>query len=310
MLPHVIENTTLRLACYPQYGGKFFSLIESLTGTEFLLPPSAPYVHNSPGTDFENSDRGGFDECLPSVAACDDGPRNLAAPDHGELWSTSWEIDYASATELSMSATCPLSDLRLKRKATLEGSAIALHYHLTNIGSEARSWLWSAHPLLLVEPGDRILLPKDVNEARVECSLSGEWKPGNRLSWPHISHPNGSRTDLSIVPPPDGTTGNKLFTQASSEGWCALHRKRARRLIVFRFDPKELPYLGIWICLGAWPAIQTPKQYTVALEPTTSNCDSLASACANGAARWLEPGDSVTWTLQLEILNEDWTPLV
>lgn len=309
MPPYFIENSALRLACYPQCGGKFFSLVERSTGTEFLLPPAAAYPDNSASAGFEDSDRGGFDECLPSVAACSAGPHSLAVPDHGELWRTSWEIQNASAAELSMSATCPLSELQLARKATLDGSAIDLHYRLTNTGRETRSWLWSAHPLLSVEPGDQIVLPDDINEARVECSLSGEWKSGDRISWPHASQSNGSHIDLSVVPAPDGITGNKLFTHVSGQGWCALHRKRARRVVMFRFDPRELPYLGIWICLGAWPVDRAPRQYTVALEPTTANCDSLASACENRTARWIEPGDSVTWDLRLEVLNEDWSPL-
>ncbi|WP_263367404.1 hypothetical protein [Edaphobacter bradus] len=176
MPPYFIENSALRLACYPEYGGKLFSLTERSTGTEFLLPPAAAYLSNSAGSVFEDSDRGGFDECLPSVAACSASPHHLAVPDHGELWRTSWEIQNASAVELSMSATCPCSELQLARKATLDGSAIDFHYQLTNLGRETRNWLWSAHPLLFVEPGDQILLPDDIDEARVECSLSGEWK--------------------------------------------------------------------------------------------------------------------------------------
>lgn len=61
--------------------------------------------------------------------------------------------------------------------------------------------------------------------------------------------------------------------------------------------------MGLWICLGAWPEDGVDKQYTVALEPTTSNTDSLALADGYGAARRLDARERYRWKLEFQLVG-------
>ncbi len=74
---------------------------------------------------------------------------------------------------------------------------------------------------------------------------------------------------------------------------------------MLRFDPRLLPYVGLWLCRGAWPETGTLKQYAVALEPTTANCDALEVAKAYGTATTLGPGGRLDWTLEMAVLGND-----
>ena len=122
------------------------------------------------------------------------------------------------------------------------------------------------------------------------------------IIWPNARSTSGVITDLSKVGKKDGATAYKLFARMSKDGWGALYRHRIEQGLVIRFDPTVLPYLGIWICLGAWPETGK-KQYTVALEPTTSSSDSLASAQENGTACCLDARAHCRWRLELELLG-------
>ena len=77
--------------------------------------------------------------------------------------------------------------------------------------------------------------------------------------------------------------------------------QRQGEALELTFDATVLPYLGLWICRAAWPDTGQNKQYTVALEPTHANCDSLADAERNGTAWPLAPGEQRAWSLRLRV---------
>src|SRR5260370_29606492 len=86
MEPLSLRNELLQVRFLPAFGGKITSLRSVRTGEEFLLPPVSGYRRVSPSAGFSESDGGGFDECLPSVASCEGIAGELPVPDHGDLW--------------------------------------------------------------------------------------------------------------------------------------------------------------------------------------------------------------------------------
>src|SRR5690349_5203289 len=89
--PVTIENEFLRLAVWPQFGGKVSSAIDKEDGFELLysIPEELPTrcQYDMP---YDAGWYSGWDECFPAVAA---GPytlhpyQGIAIPDHGEIWS-------------------------------------------------------------------------------------------------------------------------------------------------------------------------------------------------------------------------------
>jgi galactose mutarotase-like enzyme len=257
---------------------------------------------------FDASDASGWDECLPSVAACDVAVNGGFAqiPDHGDLWRVPWqEVDGGNGDAVTLRGRCFSLPLQLERKLTVKKSGndyrLSADYKLTNTGSKPAPWSWAAHPLFTAAPGDRIFLPSSIRTLSVEGSAGSRLgKAGAQIAWPIAGLAAGGTTDLSEAQPYSTGIGDKLFAGPLSptENWCALERPSAGVRIRVTFDPRENPYLGLWLCYGGWPERPGPKQTCVALEPATAPVDSLAKT--GQWSRRLPPGKSDLWGMHVD----------
>ena len=274
-----------------------------------LQQPMAPIAPRNRTMAFDEADASGWDECLPSVAACHIETEFSEAeiPDHGDLWRVEWLPMIKKAHSITYRGECFSLPLRLERTLTLTEQkaswTLSLDYSVTNLNLEERiPWSWSAHPLFAVEEGDRIVLPASIESLRLEGSGGGRLgKNGDNVAWPIAKLANGSSADLSVAEASDSGIGDKLFAGplSASENSCVLERPSAGLRIRVRFDAIATPYLGLWICYGGWPEKPGPKQVCVALEPSTAPVDSLAET--GEWSRVLEPGDCFSWPMEVEI---------
>lgn len=299
----LLENELLEVKILPAFGGKISSIRSKLSKEEFLLSPLTSYHRVSSHAGFDQGDGGGFDECLPSVASCEEILGEAAVPDHGDLWRVNWQVDSSTTQDIILHANSTSRLFRLTKRAQLVSSSLILDYSLCNLSHSPATWLWSAHPLLRVEEGDLILLPDEIKEITVEYSSKDQFQQRSRIDWPHAQTLSGSMIDLSSVQARDGMTAYKLFARMGKAGWASLYRRRTGQGLVFRFKPSEIPFLGLWICSGAWPECGDKKQYTVALEPTNTDFDSLADAYRNGHACSLDARKFRHWRLVVQLLG-------
>lgn len=283
----VLENADIRVEVAPARGGKFLSFKSKRTGMEWLLPPLRPYAEALSSGGFELWDGGGFDECLPTVAP------TATAPDHGEIWRHAWREE-ASDGSLRLTTTALDGAIAISRTARLDGPSLVLEYEVESRGAASPRFLYCAHPLLRVEPGDRVLLPAAVRELTIEASAGDRLgSRGERVAWP--------AKELNVVGPPDGLQADKVFAGPLAAGWCALVRPSLDEGIALTFDSRALPYLGIWVCRAAWPATGAARQYTMAFEPASAPCDSLADAERTGTAWSLKPGERRAWWMRFRL---------
>jgi galactose mutarotase-like enzyme len=302
----VLENDFLRVEVMPALGGKIASIQLASSDEELLQQPLLPYAPRTPYMRFNDSDASGWDECLPSVAACEvQTPSGTASvPDHGDFWQVAWHIDARSGKELTLSADGFSLPLRFGKTLHLENNSLRVTYSVENTGPDAMEYVWSAHPLFAAEPGDRIVLPSSVKEVVVEGSGGGRLGPhGTRHSWPQTKLIHGEACDLSLAGAVSDGIGDKLFTAAPSEGWCALERTRLQQRVEIHFDALESPCLGLWICYGGWPENSSNRQQCVALEPCLAEGDSLAIAAKEGRAKRIAPGSKDRWAVELRVVR-------
>ena len=297
----------------PRFGGKIASI--RVGNRELLQSPLARVAPRTHTRGFDESDASGWDECLPSVAACTvetaAGPAEI--PDHGDLWRVEWERQGTREQgtkdrdkSLTLFGKCFSLPLEVERTIRLEemerGWRLELSYRVRNCGRYAVPWSWAAHPLFSCEKGDRIVLPGSIHTLRVEGSGRERLgKSGDSVTWP-LAQLAGARTaDLSVVEDGDSGIGDKLFAGPlnAAENWCLLERRSAGINVRVRFDAKGTPYLGLWICYGGWPERPGPKQVCVAMEPSTAPVDSLA--VKGSWSRVLEPGEQFSWPMEVEI---------
>ena len=317
------ENVLIRagecaVTVLPDFGGKIASI--RIKDLELLQAPLMPIAPRTRTMDFDEGDASGWDECLPSVAACsvetDAGIAEI--PDHGDLWRVEWEKqgpgtrDQGSSrngqTEASviLVGKCFSLPLELERKLTLSGTAggwrLSLRYRLRNTGQHPVPWSWAAHPLFVAAEGDRIGLPTSIGLLRLEGSGGGRvGNGGDTVAWPVAMLADGSTADLSVAGEADSGIGDKLFAGplSAAENWCVLERPSAGVHIRVIFDAAATPYLGLWLCYGGWPEKAGIKQVCVAMEPATAPVDSLA---VHGPwSRVLAPGETFSWPMEVEI---------
>jgi galactose mutarotase-like enzyme len=298
----------------PLLGGKIASI--RVRDSELLQAPLMPLAARTAAMSFDASDASGWDECLPSVAACSvkTAAGTAEIPDHGDLWRVEWhpvepEVQNSRRNGTGAHATlrgeCFSLPLALERSVALseteKGWRIDTEYRVKNVGKAPVPWSWAAHPLFAAEAGDRIALPPSVQSLRLEGS-SGDrlGKRGDTVGWPVAAGKSGE-IDLSLIPSEKSASAEKLFAGplAVDENWCVLDRPKAGIRVRFEFDPRATPYLGLWICAGGWPERSGPKQMCVAVEPSTAPVDSLAER-----GKWsqsLEQGEARSWPMRIDV---------
>lgn len=302
--PLILKTDTLETVALPALGGKVASL--RYKGTELLQAPLREYAPRTAEMRFEESDASGFDECLPTVAAC----RITATagvvdiPDHGEFWRLPCAVERRGEREAKLTATGRVLPLRLERTLTVNGGVLRIEYRLENAGEAEMPYIWSAHPLFAVDEGDAIVLPDEVRELTVEGSARERLgAKGRVIPWPVARSEAGEPVDISRAGKPGDDVGDKVYIAAPlsspAGGWAAIERKRAGVRVQVGFDAALTPYLGLWLCYGGWPEGEANRQQCVAIEPCTGPGDSLAEALEREWARFLAPGHAVGWWMTI-----------
>jgi galactose mutarotase-like enzyme len=300
-----IDTGPLALTLIPALGGKISSLRDTRSGREWLWRnPNLAYAQHGPTASYiALGDTGGWDECFPSVAACPYPAAPWAdtpIPDHGELWcqpaTVTIDADETQVTLLTIWHGLALP-YRFERTLRLQRGAASVHvrYRVTNLGAAALHWIWSAHPLLAIEPGMRLLLPAT---ARFNhwASVPADLLPHTTgITFPQV------RPDLSLdpLPAPSAAIALKLWSDPVTSGWATVAASDGA--LRMTWDAALLPNIAFWFNCGAWGIPAAAPYYNLGLEPCIGAQDSLALAAAAGQCAVLAAGQERTWWLNVDL---------
>lgn len=272
---YTLGNQDLEITVVPELGAKITSLKNLQTRREWMWHPDGglKLFRNRLGDDFSRSTLVGADECLPTIAPCLWRGRNL--PDHGEAWSAAWNVDAAAWGEgvLKTSVKLPLSPLEFERTLELDEKSVRVSYRLTSQSPVPERYLWALHPLLRVQPGDRLTLP-----ATTRALLNGE-------TW----------VDAVGTQIPAGGC-SKAFAAPVREGVAGLVNERSGDCLWFEWNPAENNTLGLWLTRGGWHG-----HHHLAVEPTNGAPDPLTEAAAQKRCGMIPPFGSASWSLVLKV---------
>ncbi len=301
-MAHLLENEFLRVRLVREEGGRVASITSKDSSLEFLLHSQPGRGRCKPGMQaaFRDGACAGIEECLPSVGACGSGTEGGPVPDHGDFWQLAWKVEGApDESSQRLMATGFSRTLRFRKRARLRGRTLYLDYSVENTGDKPTSFLYACHPLLAVDVGDRVVLPEEVTRLSLNSSRGDRLgEAGRTIDWPLVL----PGVDLSRVLARSAGVADMLYTARLRSGCCGLYRSSAQQGIAVRFDTAHLPYLGLWLCYGGWPEDgPEPRQYAVALEPTTAPQGTLKEAYENGQASHLPIGGAFKWTNSFEI---------
>ncbi len=305
-----IENDYLKAEFLPILGAKMITLVNKKTGRQFLLESQAPNGHYRQavyGANFADYDTSGFDDCFPTVAACEyrslSEPQrrfDLLLPDHGELWCRGWNYTIGENQIIFTIAGVRLS-YELHKIITLVENKLSVHYCLRNTAANPLSYLWSAHPLLRVQPGDRLILPPEVKQVL----LNGATDPAvgkfeDLLPWPYLAG-SKNNVDFSIVQDHNFGCAVKCFSEPLTAGFAGVYFPSSDESLLFEFDAKIIPFLGLWLCYGGWPENRYLRHLTVGLEPTNGRPDALAEAVRRQECTELSGYQETNWQLTISV---------
>jgi hypothetical protein len=304
-----MENDYLRLEFLPEIGGKMNKIINKETGRQFLLEPQNSDHKYRPafyGANFQDYDTSGFDECFPTIEACEYPSQlentGIYFPDHGELWSIPWDYQLIN-NELLLICNGIKFPYHFAKRINISEREILIHYHLENFSDQDFYYLWSAHPLLKVEPGDRIFIRDSIDN--VFLNWASDERIGNygdNIPWPHIVV-DGTSVDFSVVRDRSHEKALKCFTGPIRTGEAAIHYSSSEESLVYKFNPEENRFLGIWLCYGGWPTDQESKHLTIALEPSSGRPDSLKEAIKRMECSTVAPKSKKEWDLKIQIIT-------
>ena len=291
------SNGQLALVILPDLGGKIVSLTDA-AGHEWLWRnPHLPWRRPGPETSFvREGDLGGWDECFPTVA---EGVypiepwRGTPLRDHGEIWGARCDVRWTGGRlQLWAEGThFPYTFIRTLMLHAHE-PVLDLTYQVTNRSDTPLAYLWCAHPLLAITPGMAIELPTGSPVRRY-----GDGPLPERFAWPLAN-------DLDAGQVPSASVGwaSKLFVGPLTAGWAALHDPMQGRRLRFEFDPRQVPYIGLWLNYGGWSGAGTAPYFNLGLEPASGAPDDLDNALGDWQAVSMLPAHATqTWHLRLRV---------
>ncbi len=308
-----LGNSRISISVLPELGGKIYEITNLKTGREWLWKnPHISLRHPSPGMDYERElDSGGWDEILFSVKPCTlelPGGHSFSIGDHGIVVERAWRnvesgINGAGEAVCELLAEGQSPGFRLKRRIVLdaEQARFEIEYTLNNTGSTSWPWLWCAHPLLAVEKGMRIHLQEGQRIRPVQGDVTD---PVSDQTWPGLRMPDGEITDLvGVFEGPGDSDGfcQKLYVQSASE--IGLITADGAESLYIQYDPRSLPWLGLWINNNTWSGCDSAPYLNLGIEPATTAHDSLADAVRFAEVDYLGPGESKTWFLTVSLKN-------
>lgn len=263
----------LTAAVLASRGAKIVSLTDT-SGHEWLLQPRNPIRRPAaPGTAFVDAEMCGWDECVPSIVACEAGGH--AVSDHGDLWDVEWTVDGDSMTARGTS----LSYVFTRTVRAIEGG-LHFDYQVTAAGDDAVPLLWAAHPQFSAPPGSRVLID-------ISTVVDVLHRRDTRHAW---------TPDLSTIDtvPPGGC--RKVYADPDCTPAEAALEVPGRGRLRLRWDVAVTPYLGIWFDNRNYS-----RQPVIAIEPSSGYYDSLADAIRNRRVLRVQPGRPARWFLEVTV---------
>jgi galactose mutarotase-like enzyme len=186
------------------------------------------------------------------------------------------------------------------RQITLDNRdpVVRFRYRLRHTGGRPFPWIWSAHPLLNVQPGSELTLG-GVTQVKVDAVQGrDDLSQNDVVSWPGGIGGTADRFTF----PQEGGWALKIFGDLRDESHVILTDPRRGEQLEMVVRAEEVPQVGLWInCRGWAPAGRTPY-YNLGLEPCIGAPDRLDRAVEEWhTAQTLRPGEEREWSLQVTL---------
>jgi hypothetical protein len=266
-----IENDNLKAQFTPELGGKMVSLIDKITGREFLRQnPHPTYKKLAYDGDYVASECSGFDDMFPNIdrGAYPSYPwKGAEMPDHGEVCGLAWRCS-VTGDAICMSVFGVRFPYQLEKKiAFSDDRVLRIQYRATNLSAFDFDFLWAAHMMIDEGRSGAFMVPDQrPRPARIVFN-SEDWLGGygDIFSWPIAVDGAGVKRSISTVQRLEDRVRDLKFYFADKleAGSCVYRYDDDGTQLTLSFPVEKLPYLGLLIS----------RKNGVILEPCTATMD-------------------------------------
>ncbi|MCO5239594.1 MAG: hypothetical protein M9904_06015 [Chitinophagaceae bacterium] len=295
----VLENSKIRAEFIPSPGGKLISLIDKLTGYEYMVQRSNGIYRDQPFDGiYTEGECSGFDDMFPTIDACEyqlPPWKGVKMSDHGEVWSLPWTYRILE-NMLEMEVNGIRYPYLLKKMVSLTGdNGLQWTYKLFNNSESDFEFLWAGHFMINAVEGLRIELPPDCKEAVSVLSASGR-EYGETVGWPFQKDKDKKVYRADIMRSASERGFEKFyFSDKLEKGWCRLIYPDGK-LLTISFSSETVPYLGLLVNENGWDGL-----YNLFVEPCTVCFDRPDVARQYGQISKVNARGIYTWSLQVNI---------
>jgi hypothetical protein len=300
-----------RVEIAPALGGKITRLV--LAGRDWLwtndqlarVAPAAAVAADDGASYVATADTGGYDECLPTVAACTidaAGRGPVALPDHGELWSQDAPTERIPADDGAAGRGDALDRARLpyafSRTITVDAAGRRAHGLRARVARRRAAAVPLVRPPAApVHPGHAARPPRRRARARLVAAQPRAGRRGRGA--PVAGAPRGRAratpfgprevdfTRPALAPRRFGDGGRadytcKLFLdlpRAAAGRRVRLGVEQQGARLEVEVDSAEVPHLGLWLNHGGGAGVPGARPYfTLGFEPCIGAPDALDAA--------------------------------
>lgn len=281
--PAVAVDTGVLTATFlPRDGAKLVSL-KTGAGKELLATkPEGTYKVLAYHGSYVDSECSGFDDMFPTVDP--ETVKSLSYPDHGECCRLPHTCK-AEADSVCFTAQSRAFSITYQKTVREKNGNLLLEYHIENHGHEPFPFLWAGHIMLAGEAGAKVLTPfsEDTPTEMMFAdpkTVDVSTLPKDRLL-EHCPDVGPAYKFYYLAPMPEGVFGIRYGDESA---------------LLFRVDPKKLPYLGIWLNNGAFQG-----GYSITPEPCTVPFDAPNRAAQRGYSTVIPPKDAFSFTIEIQL---------
>ncbi len=291
-----LENDRILIQIVPRLGAKIVSLYDKRSEREWLAPPIRTVKQTEYGQSFVDQDMSGWDEMFPTILPCEWEGHSF--PDHGEVWSSPWQMEVQGSALISEGKGTGFPYVLSRKMAFTSINKLKLEYTLSNEGDFRFPWLWAAHPQFLADESTEIVLPATIKKViNVVENDPVFGRNGQIYDWPVAMMPTGERLRLTRVKSPEVRQCRKFYMPPDNLiQWAGLLHHSSGSTLRVRWNADFPIYFGLWVDEGYYQ-----KTTVVALEPSSAYYDGLQIALAQNRVPWIEPGQKIDWTLEIEL---------
>lgn len=273
----ILTTDRLAVTVAPALGGRITEITDLENGRQWLWRNSRVPLGPVPdGSHYDDVWQGGFEELFPNDAPTDLGGLDL--PDHGELWSSRWDIVEEHEDGITLTIDGPVTGVNVTKSLEVENGKLSIRYRLSNDGGRPLPHMFKLHPAMAVNEHCTLDLPGGIVE-KVEDGFGNLLADGTgEAEWPTVG-------DLDRCRPQSSETNEFVYVSSLAEGWCGVTDAAAGSWIRFDYPLEVFPFTWLFITYGGWN-----DHNVVVLEPCTNYPKDLHLAVANGTSAELISG--------------------